>query len=150
MIYNPMLARKLPNKLSSLIRVAVRDLRKVEKLTRKYKINMGDWHQPNSHCSVCFAGGVMAMSLGAPSDSNYGPGAFSLHNQARLYALNSVRTGSVAVALRDLGVDGADIPSEFHYYDIPPYRDPKVHPDRNKEFYAGMRGLAKDLQEAGF
>lgn len=54
--------RRLPNKLSKLIEVALDDLDKCEQ-DPKYKVDMDAWHLPNSHCSVCFAGTVMAKSL---------------------------------------------------------------------------------------
>lgn len=53
----PRLAAK--KNVSGLIRLALADLRKCEQ-SPKYKINMDDWHVPNSRCSVCLAGSVMA------------------------------------------------------------------------------------------
>lgn len=53
---------KLPRRFSTLILHALKDLRKAER-SPKYKVDMTNWHMPNSHCSVCFAGAVMAFSL---------------------------------------------------------------------------------------
>jgi hypothetical protein len=42
---------KLPKKPSALLRLALADLEKAEKSPR-VKINMGEWHETNGHCTV--------------------------------------------------------------------------------------------------
>ena len=89
---NPVLLCKTP---SQLLLLALSDLRKVER-DEHYKVNMGEWHKPNSHCSVCFAGAVMAKSMNlsrrvyaVPDDMDN-----SLLSD-RLNSLDAIRTGQV-------------------------------------------------------
>src|SRR4051812_17274748 len=72
----------LPMKMSKLIGIALADLKKAEKQSNKYAIDMSDWYNPKAQlecrtlngalvakhaiCSVCFAGAVMAFSLPKP------------------------------------------------------------------------------------
>src|SRR5688572_15166149 len=91
---NPVLLCKKPHQL---IKIALKDLRQVEKMPDKYVVDMGFWHRPNSHCSVCFAGAVMAISLKISHKANIIPSC--LDNELlrfRLEALDSVRCGNVA------------------------------------------------------
>lgn len=55
---------ELPTKLSALIKVALKDLKKVEK-DKNYKVNLSMWHQTfdDDVCYVCLAGAVLAKSL---------------------------------------------------------------------------------------
>ena len=91
---NPVLLCKKPHQL---IKIALKDLRQVEKMPDKYVVDMGFYHRPNSHCSVCFAGAVMAISLKISHKANIIPSC--LDNELlrfRLEALDSVRCGNVA------------------------------------------------------
>lgn len=55
--------KKLPNKPSKLILLALKDLELVEK-DERYAVNMHTWHRPKDGiCQVCLAGSVLAKSL---------------------------------------------------------------------------------------
>lgn len=97
----------LPKKLSATIRVALDDLAKVEKGSR-FVVNMGTWfsrYYPSEPCQVCFAGAVMAKSLGCKASlipnaiNEISPTNFSPAIQKKLHALNRVRSYSVRSAV---------------------------------------------------
>ena len=95
--------KALPDKPSALIRLALRDLEKVER-SRSYKVDMGSWHMPEvKWCRVCFAGSVMAMSLNAERARFLGPPDFPKEAH-KLDALDRFRSGSVRYGLEDFGV----------------------------------------------
>lgn len=98
----------LPNKLSELMVVALEDLAKTETSDR-YIINMGHWHSPGwgdgSQCAVCFAGSVMAMSLGVRQSTSKDFSDFKdVGTRAKMLALNALRCGRVGVALWSMDV----------------------------------------------
>lgn len=96
---------KLPNKPSALIRLALKDLSKVEK-DRRYKVNMYSWHVPSKltkRCSVCLAGSVMAKSLGAIRSTECAPSNFEETNKLR--AIDYFRTGNISWGASRLGFD---------------------------------------------
>lgn len=111
---------RLPTKLSDCLVLALADLKKVE-ASPQYRVNMnGVWHSPvnamrwdrqreayvtsgKSKCAVCFAGAVMACSLGTDLFEDAEPDSFSTHNQQRLEALNKLREGKVDEALDEVG-----------------------------------------------
>lgn len=102
-------SKRLPSKPSALIRVALEDLKAVEKDPR-YVVAMDDWHHPNVStftCEVCLAGAVMAKTLATPLTTEMTPSLF-FNEQGnltdKLHALNDFRTGDVACALNNLGV----------------------------------------------
>lgn len=106
---------RLPKKLSALIRVALADLAKVEK-SKKYRVDMCRWHSPQAvfkehiafdRCAVCFAGAVMAKTLKCARTKHVSPEHFSPYVEQRLFALDSVRSGEVRCALRQIGVGDA-------------------------------------------
>lgn len=88
---------RLPSKLSELIIVALQDLRKAEK-SKHYVIDMGTWHQPNGHCSVCFGGAVMAGTFKMPRTLSIAPYHFRVKISNKLSALDSLRTGRIVAA----------------------------------------------------
>lgn len=99
---------KLPTLLSDCITLALTDLEKVEK-SRKYTVNMSVFHEPSGgewhdkKCSVCFAGSVIANTLGADISKSLEPADFNKHNENRLYALDSLRMGWIDTAFEYLG-----------------------------------------------
>lgn len=104
--------KKLPNKLSKLILVALEDLEKVESMTEKYRLRMNVWYSPDfgrgGKCNVCFAGSVMAMRLNAhekrpryPFSNDICPDGFSENNRSKLMALNQIRCGDIYDTLFD-------------------------------------------------
>jgi len=105
--------QKLPDKMSELIRVAIVDLEKVEKLSEVYRINMSRWHVADDdsddgkvRCSVCLAGAVMAQTLGADATQSFRPGSFN--ESCKLNAIEDFRTGDISAAARFMGILGND------------------------------------------
>jgi hypothetical protein len=134
---------RLPDKPSSLILVALKDLRRVEKLKRIYRIEMGDWHRSNSHCSVCLAGAVMTRVCSPKEDVVPGDSRFSCDVTNKLLALNDFRAGYVAEGVMKV-IKGSIYQYHLPYYwYIPSY---KLWPET---FYEKMNELAKMLKEKG-
>lgn len=122
--------KRLPKKLSDLILLALGDLEAVERSSR-FKVDMKDWFSvknairyqagrarvnssltsETAHCTVCFAGAVMARSLDAVEkslnleDEGYMTPYDFGNNENKLQALNSIRLGDVRLALHHLGRD---------------------------------------------
>lgn len=98
---------KLPTKLSACVRLALEDLRAVEKAKKTYKIEMNrTYHSPNittKQCIVCFAGAVMAKTMNLNPKQDLEPSDFNYHNRARLYALDHLREGNVESAFQEVG-----------------------------------------------
>lgn len=111
----------LPKKMSSLIKIALRDIRLAEE-SEDYVINMNRWHVPKDAvctleenpaevikrhqvCSVCAAGAVMAFSLKAPKNKELEPEKFK-GNETQLEALDSLREGDVGEAADRLELKG--------------------------------------------
>lgn len=59
---------ELPDTLSGLLRLAVKDARAIEK-TAGYRLNMSKWVWPASDgvCEVCMAGAIMVRTMGGPA-----------------------------------------------------------------------------------
>ena len=139
----------LPRKPSDLIRVAMDDLTKVERL-KGYYVDMTTWHQryrPGDNllntrglCHVCFAGAVMAQTLGSDPDKYITPQTFNSDTQYKLSALDSFRCGQVGMAFEEMGLDPRR--GEDFNRDVPHY-----HLDR-RGFKLAMRRLIRDLAKA--
>jgi len=91
---------KLPSKPSALIKLALKDLRKIEQNPR-YEINMNRWHRGSKRrCEVCLAGAVMTCTLGVPKSRDLGPSDFEVcfsdrDLEVKLLALESFRKGEI-------------------------------------------------------
>lgn len=134
--------KKLPDKLSALILLALDDLKKAER-SKKYKIDMGGWHHPNSHCSVCFAGAVIAFSLGADPKKRIDPYDFDTDTRHKLLALNSARCGFFNQGAMYVGGNNNTQDKAYQFNtSIPDY-----HEDR-KGFRSAMRKAALALKKA--
>lgn len=143
---------KLPNTMSGLILVALKDLEKVEKL-KDYTIDMAHWHtapnksngmfdNPSGKCAVCFAGCVMSRTLKVPK--NQTKVDFPLYIKYKLFALNALREGQVYDAANYLGLEVPDkILGRFYNTEIVEYEDNK------RLFKRQMNKLAKNLKAAG-
>jgi len=163
--------RLLQRKLSSLVELAIHDMKKVEKM-RGYRINMIRWHEPFSTddgtgvevCAVCAAGSVMARTLGVPKDQYAVPTPryFSIGTNARLDAINCLRCGDIANAMicmvrprcktdeeaEDLAnkiLKSAGCDSYFYVSNF----SSKNAGDDIKKFYADMESLAAYLKSKG-
>ena len=137
--------KSLPKNIkpSALVRLALRDEKKAH-ASSDYTIAMEDWHVPGkSKCAVCFAGAVMAFSLGADVNHDVSPAKFDQHTSDCLLALDYFRIGKVhgglyVMGLSDMRVKG-DLPRKLDR-EVTPYDD-----DRDA-FRADMEKLADDLE----
>jgi hypothetical protein len=108
---------ELPDKLSELIRVAVKDLEAC-RADPAYVIDMFDWHLPRGGvCHVCLAGAVFAKTCGAPPDHPSCMEDFDLEKLGiadeknagamsdKFSALNAARGKGLVIALMYMGHD---------------------------------------------
>lgn len=87
---------KLPNKPSALLRLAVNDCKKVQKMKTR-KLQMLSWHHWSSIdnvCSVCMAGSIMDRTLKVDLKRNIIPADFDFDKQNKLHAVNEMRNGN--------------------------------------------------------
>ena len=103
-----------PGKLSDLIELAIADARKLDRT--RYTPMWMTWHRPRNKdgkCMVCLAGGVIAGTLGCPTDvtidiatgESADPESETISDAAwsrALWALDSARDGDWAAAFRGL------------------------------------------------
>lgn len=89
---------RLGNKLSTVIRAAVADMKTVQR-DKRYKLMMFTWHalQPLLHdvCGVCMAGSIIACRGGATPTASVHPSDFDPATKYKLYAVDSVRQGNI-------------------------------------------------------
>lgn len=85
---------QLPDTLSGLLRLAVHDAQACE-ADERYELVMSAWHAATNRgtCAVCMAGSVMARTLRVPSRNFVTPTDFSARTDARLRAINAMRSG---------------------------------------------------------
>ncbi len=139
--------KKLPNKLSSLIDVALNDLVLAEK-SKDYNVDMDVFHIPrgDNTCSVCLAGQVMAFSLKAKKGAHVDPDEMG-ENTNHLYAIDNLRLGFVGDAADQLNLETNDGPfvTDYFYFDreIPDYELDRAG------FKSAMKKLSKDLKAYG-
>lgn len=99
--------KKLPDKQSDLLRLAVKDARILAK-NKKYILSMKTWHTPiefgpqKGKCAVCMAGAVMANTLKMPPTKKSTAGEFTIGEEIigfdicdKLYTINHMREGTV-------------------------------------------------------
>lgn len=134
---------KLPNKPSELIRLALKDLKAVEK-SKKYTISMNRaYHEPrdDAPCIICFAGAIIAKSLKQPVDLQLDPADFDADTSCKLRALDSFRLGEINEGLDEMGLK-----LDFIHYD-----ERRIIPYENspKYFKRDMEELAQDLEDTG-
>lgn len=129
----------LPRIPSQLIRLALADLKKVEAMPDKYKVEMWEWHEPtiSKKCVVCLAGSVMACTLNMNINKSYGPSDFP-ENAVQLFVLDCFRNGNICAGLWRLGIDIEYENRTICYYDRSP-----------ANFHADMNNLADDLEKDG-
>lgn len=147
----------LPDTLSGLIRVALKDLAKAER-TPGYVIDMHDWHSPTQNgknCSVCFAGSVMAMSLKASPLSDVSPDDWWNGITGKLEAINSLREGDITSALSYIGLDwgspqhSAGMEFERDHADVCCIPDYGKSASQRKKFHDAQKKLATALAKIG-
>ncbi len=132
---------KLPDKPSTLIRLALDDLKKCE-ASDDYVIDMADWHVPfgSGRCEVCLAGAVMAQSLGVGISRDTTPGSMGEGLDRKLSSLEEFRQGYIHSGLRKMGIEP---PEDLYDEDVPMYED-----DRDG-FRSAMQNMANILEEEG-
>lgn len=134
--------RRLPDKPSELIRVALADIRLVEEDDR-YVMDMDDWHSLRPHntykCHVCVAGAVMAKSLKAKRLEYVSPKNYSPSVRKKLVALDNFRSGHI-----NNGLAIMELPQTSNrIFNITAYED-----DREL-FHEDMNDLATYLESIG-
>ncbi len=146
--------RKLPNRLWSLLKTALDDLRRIERL-RKYEVQMGSWIEfsPGGVCEVCLAGAAVAMrTRGLGIDL----AECNVKTPPKMWALNNLRGGDVTSAILNLAEGRRSYDRDLRkwegycrakgrtiYQHVPDYED------NRRGFYRSLRKLVKDLKKAG-
>ena len=148
----------LPDKPSELIHIGLKDMASAEE-SPLYDVYMGVWHHPgvassfkvsglqrgltvtqrNGVCAVCYAGGVMAFTLGADINLQLSPKDFG-DDELKLVSLDSFRRGDVEGGFYQMGLGGAPIDN----MDVAMYG---YHPD---DFKRDMRLMADNLAAVGY
>jgi len=135
--------KRLPNKPSALIKVALADLYLAEKNSR-FKIDMNTWHDPdsNARCCVCLAGVIMATSEESKGGTvDLVPSSFPPEIADKLRALEEFRTGDVEAGLFLMNLE---LPEGMNAHrSIMGYRGDPLR------FKKHMRQLAYDLEKKG-
>jgi len=150
---------ELPNKLSDLIELALKDLAKAER-DPKYKVNMGMWHEnrcsdPNKPiCHVCFAGAVMAKTKGCAIGVNFSPSEFTHGEELKMRALDQIRQYDFGGAFNYFirGVQGWKTNKHVKAIDdlwnhFGPYDDLPTYEDNRADFKFNMRLIVSTLRE---
>lgn len=143
---------QLPHKLSELAQIAVDDIRSVEMRRDVYRVNMGQWHRPQSGvCALCAAGAVMACRLDVPDREDIEAPSFAerfgVHNGNALLAVDELRTGCVGAAIASL-TGGYDVWRNIH---ITHELDREIisYDDDRAQWFLEMNELIADLKQAG-
>ena len=139
---------RLPELMSVLITVALADLEAAEN-TPTLKVDMNYWHSPQQGkaielCYVCFAGSVMAQTLGVSDIENVNPDDFSRWNRSRLQALDCIRYGNLSDAFNEM-FPLEDVPENF-----PKDRAVAEYGHYPDAFKRDMKQIIAELESAGF
>lgn len=130
-----------PGKPSGLIRLAIVNVKKVRR-RKRYVVDMGIYHEPmGGKCHVCFAGAVMAGTLGASPTQYVTTYHWGLTWRYALQALNCFRLGRVYEGLNCLGLGIPD--------GLPMTMAVTHHDDDPEQFLADMEAMAATLEGAG-
>lgn len=134
--------KKLPDRPSDLLELALRDLKACEKDSVLYEVDMGWWHDTSiftDKCVICMAGAVMAKSLGAAPTNSMKPHWYDRDTHTKLEAIDDLRTGYVDRALSLMDISGAITQNRT----VTPYR---ASPERFKD---DMAVIVRSLREEG-
>lgn len=178
---------KLPDTPSALIRVAIADMEKVLSMPQRYRIVMNTWHNPidiytqeefaseDMRCCVCFAGSVMAQTLGIDDKLSvdvaddevafmvrsikkngdfHTPVYIDEDTSRKLFALNEFRAGSPMSGIITFYRHLPEKELDFHRkrWLAHPYSSRMITPykaDHPEIFLQEMRELADHLEQAG-
>lgn len=127
---------KLPNKLSDLLELAIKDLKSCE-ADPKFVIDMLNWCKETSDgtCGICLAGAVMVRSLGIITNSpNH------VKEGYKLLALDSLRSGRIHEACSIMNIQYPKI----KYFGVKNY-----FLDGSEMFYESMKELHQYLISEG-
>jgi hypothetical protein len=163
----------LPMKMSALIKIALADIRKAEKLKKEFFVDMGNWLlrdelvctvgvttiSETPICVACAAGSVMAFTLGQRSKLRDGHEIVPEDlpdNVNQLHAIDELRQGDVLGAAAYLGL----IEREGYYDDYPPdkraifnkleMKIPAYVYHKTEPFHKAMAKLQQKLVKAGY
>lgn len=135
----------LPDKPSALIRLAIEDLEKVEKMKTRV-VDMGCWHQPRrdviDFCYVCLAGAVMDQTLKVDQKKDLKPYDFEYDTKKKLYALDSFRRGCILAAFKMLRIN---LPEH-----VEEERPITKYDDDKEAFKKDMLAMADYLENQGY
>lgn len=136
-------------KLSTLLEVALGDLKKQEK-AKNVVIDMGTWCRKDKDgvCHVCLAGSVMKGSLGlAPRKYNgIEPHQLSCGTEKRMRALNYLRVGCVTSAYLSVHDDYDDVAFENRVLSM--NREVRDYHENRLGWWEDMHTLLADLRKA--
>lgn len=144
--------KRLPNKVSKLVKLAIADLEWVER-SKRYSIKMCSWFPSKKrpiqegNCSMCLAGAVMLRSLDARKLKKQCPSEFPRSINGKLLALDHLRCGSIDQFLESVGLWGnltihrVRILKAIH---IPEYRENPIL------FKENMLRIASSLESWGY
>ena len=138
-------AKRLPDKPSELIRVALEDVKKVEN-TPGYKVNLHEWNEVRRDglCHVCLGGSVLVQRCGAKNGES--PGVLLEQKRIdhetyrKLYALDYFRWGNVKAGLDEMGISSVDLPGQLLVTD---YKNGPA------AFFHDMENVARVLEARG-
>ena len=99
----------LPNTLSALIMVAVKDAKKLDRTIYSPDSMLYHDTRHSDKCYICDAGAVMSGTLQVDRKKSLGPDEFPQWISNKLYALDLARRGSYVEALIELGVENINI-----------------------------------------
>ena len=149
--------KKLPQKFSAGIYMALRDLEKAEK-DPDFMVNMFTWamrKKKGRPCEVCFGGAVMVGTLGVELPdraSSFALGSFDDETFNKIGALDTLRKGILEDAFHQYTGSTKRLPAKVmksicigsggFFLAIPYSMDPKG-------FKLQMRKVAKALKDAG-
>lgn len=130
-------------KLSSLLAIGLRDLRKQER-AKDSVVNMAEWYRCNGKCTACLAGSVLRFSMGFGRQKGYFDGSeFSKQISRQMEALNDLRSGYVGWA-KQLLAGGSKFSHPLDCWDdMPRYDGP------GGEWWKRIKQLHADLVAAG-
>ena len=116
-------ANKLPDKKFELLRLAIKDFKKVLAAPDQYTPNMYFWHYDGFSdsaptCYVCLAGSVIAFTLEGPELDVLDPYDFDDDTRDKLKSLEHLRRGDLDEVFEyvDLPEEVADFPTYNNYF----------------------------------
>ena len=151
-------AKKLPQKLSDILELALEDLNQVER-DPNYYVSMGVWHTPSTVgfgdkerevCMVCLAGSLLAKSVKIPLQITYTEMDTDRYVQNNMRAIDNARVGDFQNALYSMGVSAENV-SKFEKKFYSQIKTPLVEYERDsKEFKKNMKEAIEFLREEGY